>query len=256
MLNLENLKLISINDITFFNGFNKSIKIHKFENTKYYTNLGYDIKYIKEFILMILILLLFLLATYIKLGAFVLIQIIIWLIVFISSNFLIGINPSNIQFKITRILSVCVIVFLLWFNSLEISVHTTMLLPLSIVKISYVHEFDSLIYISDSNTKEERLYLWNYEEIKDFLNSLDIDDNYIVNMEFIPSDEDMYAPQLILSKPFLINRHSSVTTIMKFINERLDYMIEFFYLDDIVIQPNPDIVGPMVKLTYNKINIL
>ena len=77
MLNLENLKLISINDITFFNGFNKSIKIHKFENTKYYTNLGYDIKYIKEFILMILILLLFLLATYIKLGAFVLIQIII-----------------------------------------------------------------------------------------------------------------------------------------------------------------------------------
>jgi hypothetical protein len=73
-------------------------------------------------------------------------------------------------------------------------------------------------------------------------------------MEFMPSDEDMDAPQLILSKPFLINRHSSVTTIMKFINERLDKMVDVFYLDDIVIQP--EIIGPIVKLTYKKINIL
>jgi hypothetical protein len=129
-----------------------------------------------------------------------------------------------------------------------------MLIPLSIVKISFIDDMDSLIYISESNTKEERLYLWNYEEIESFLKSLNIDDNYIVEMEFMPSDEDMDAPQLILSKPFLINRHSSVTTILKFINERLDKMVDVFYLDDIVIQP--EIIGPIVKLTYKKINIL
>lgn len=203
---------------------------------------------------MILLILLFLLTIHFKFGVFVLIQIITWLIVFISSNFLVGINPSNIQFKITRILSLCVIVFILWFNSLETTIHTSMLIPLSIVKISFIDDMDSLIYISESNTKEERLYLWNYEEIESFLKSLNIDDNYIVEMEFMPSDEDMDAPQLILSKPFLINRHSSVTTILKFINERLDKMVDVFYLDDIVIQP--EIIGPIVKLTYKKINIL
>ena len=147
-----------------------------------------------------------------------------------------------------------ILVFILWFNSLETTIYTTVLIPLSIVKISFIDEIDSLIYISESNTKEERLYLWNYEEIESFLKSLNIDDNYIVEMEFMPSDEDMDAPQLILSKPFLINRHSSVTIIMKFINERLDKMVDVFYLDDIVIQP--EIIGPIVKLTYKKINIL
>lgn len=73
-------------------------------------------------------------------------------------------------------------------------------------------------------------------------------------MTFIPSDLDWDAPYLVLSKPFLINKHSSRTTIIKFINERLSLMVERYYLEDIVIQP--DIVcGPIVKFHYSKIYI-
>lgn len=146
---------------------------------------------------MIILLLLFLIATYIKLGLFVLIKIIIWLIVFILSNFLIGINPLNIQFHVTRILSVFVILFILWYNSSEIHIHTALLLPLSIDKISFAHNLDSVLYFYNSKLKQEKLYLWNLEEINDFLKSLD-NENYLVTLEFIPSDEDIDSPQLIL----------------------------------------------------------
>lgn len=87
-------------------------------------------------------------------------------------------------------------------------------------------------------------------------NELDKDETYIVSMEFIPSEEDVDAPYLILSKPFLLNQYSSTTTIQKFIDERLDYMTDIYYLEDSVIQSNTDKVGPIIKLICYKCNIL
>jgi hypothetical protein len=75
-------------------------------------------------------------------------------------------------------------------------------------------------------------------------------------MEFRPSEEDMDAPFLILSKPFLINHYSSPTTIEMFINERLNYMIDTYYLDDSIILPNVDKIGPIIVLTCYKCDIL
>ena len=77
-------------------------------------------------------------------------------------------------------------------------------------------------------------------------------DNYIVTMEFLPFKDEIDAPYLILSKPFLVNEHSSITTIEKFINESLDLMVDKFYLDDNIIQPYNNQFGPIVKLTLNK----
>jgi hypothetical protein len=210
---------------------------------------------------MIILLLLFLLITHIKFGAFVLFQIIIWLIVYFLSTFISGINPSNIQFKIIRLLSIFVIAFILWHNSLLIPVNsleiTTIIFPVSIGSISYLHDSNKMIYFSDSHSVETNLYLWNKDEISDFLkNELDKNETYIVSMEFIPSKEDIDAPQLILSKPFLINQYSSTTTIEMFINERLEFMIDIYYLDDSIIQPNKDKIGPIIKLTCHKCDIL
>jgi hypothetical protein len=73
-------------------------------------------------------------------------------------------------------------------------------------------------------------------------------------MEFLPFKDEIDAPYLILFKPFLVNEHSSSTTIKKFINESLDLMVDKFYLDDNIIQPYNNQFGPIVKLTLNKVH--
>lgn len=83
------------------------------------------------FILPILLLTL----IYIKFGLFVLIQILIWSLVFILSNFLIQFNPNR-EMYIIRILSILVIMFILYYNSLEHIISTALIIPLSISKIS------------------------------------------------------------------------------------------------------------------------
>jgi hypothetical protein len=134
-----------------------------------------------------------------------------------------------------------VIIYILWYDSSEIPIQTSILLPFSIYKITFPKDINEQFIIDYKSIAEESLYIWDDKEIKDFLNSLNNEDNYIVYMQFVPSDEDMDAPNIVLSKPFFINRYSSSTTIRKFINERLHLMIDKYYLDDIVIQP--DVVG-------------
>ena len=203
---------------------------------------------------MILILILLLTIIYIQFGLLVLIQIICWLVVFISSNVLIGLNPWNIKFHITRILSICVIIFILWINSSDISIQKAILLPLSISKIDFFEDIKDKIdrWLIKFPSKNDTFYFWDDQEIKEFLNSLG-NENYIVSMEFIPSELDG-DEVFLLSKPICINKHSSTTTIRKFIDERL-YLIQRQYnLEDIVFQS--DAVGPMIKLHYYEIHII
>ena len=54
---------------------------------------------------------------------------------------------------------------------------------------------------------------------------------------------------MLLSNPFLINKFSSPTLISKFINERLELMIDYYYLDDSVLEESS-----IVLLTYCKFN--
>lgn len=202
---------------------------------------------------MILILLILLTIIYIQFGLFTLIQIMIWLIVFISSNVLIGLNPWNIKAHISRVLSICIVIFILWYNSQEISIQTSMLLPLSISKITFTSEFNHPIFIKFPE-KRETLYLWDDQEIKEFLNSLATDENYIIFMQFKPSELDWDGPNVALSNTFLINRHSSSTTIRKFIDDCLFVIKNTHELDDYVIQP--DVVGPMIELHYCEFEII
>jgi hypothetical protein len=75
-------------------------------------------------------------------------------------------------------------------------------------------------------------------------------------MDFVPIDFKMDSPKIILSKPFLINKNSSPTTIMKFINERIDLMIDILYLDDYVLYAKDDLIGPIINLRYSKVIFL
>jgi hypothetical protein len=79
----------------------------------------------------------------------------------------------------------------------------------------------------------------------------------VARLEFIGyiSLYNQDPPQMLLSKPFLINRNSSAITITKFINERLDYMVDYYYLDDGIIQELRNQDGPVVLLNYSKFYI-
>ena len=103
------------------------------------------------------------------------------------SHILIGINPYKKEWHIIRIMSICVIIYILYYNSITYSIATALILPFSIDKITYLHEykFESIIYV-DPNYQCERFFLFKENEISDFLNELDIDSNYIANIEFIP----------------------------------------------------------------------
>jgi len=207
---------------------------------------------------MYLLLLSFLTFIYIQFGLLVLTQIVIWLMVFLLSNLLIGINPFSKQFYVIRAMSIIVIIFILYYNTKEISFGAMFILPLSINKITYYEDLtkdikDCSFVIIDAITETETFHLIKVNETSDFLNKLDDNANYIVNIEFIPDFAlfDENAPKMILSKPFLINRYSSSTNITKFIFERLEFMADYYYLDDGIIQ----LSGRVVLMNYNKFYI-
>jgi hypothetical protein len=145
--------------------------------------------------------------------------------------------------------------FILYYNSIQIQILTALIIPLSIDKISYFNDVETDNLLVDFSTeKTDRFFLFDINEISDFLNKLDIDDNYIATIEFIPeiSKHKEDAPQMILSKPFLLNRLSSKTTLSKFIFERLNYMVDYYYLDDSIIQELENGIGPVIIINYSK----
>jgi hypothetical protein len=64
---------------------------------------------------MILLLLILLILIYIQFGLFVLIQIVIWTMVFLTSNLLIALNPFSRQYYVIRAISIIVIISILYF---------------------------------------------------------------------------------------------------------------------------------------------
>ena len=93
--------------------------------------------------IIILLLLSGLSIIYLQFGLFQLAQIIIWIIVFFLSNFLLGINPDNTQFKVIRAMGIIVIIFTinsLIFNNSLYSI--SILIPFSIFEIDFRDSFE------------------------------------------------------------------------------------------------------------------
>jgi hypothetical protein len=105
--------------------------------------------------------------------------------------------------------------------------------------------------IIDETVEIGTIILYDNDEIPNFLSKLNNEDNYAVNILFVPEfflSTSIDLPKLSISKPILINRLSSATTLSKFIDERLDIMIDYYFTDDTILQKTMD--GPGLILYY------
>nr|YP_009487293.1 hypothetical protein [Russula lepida]AWB36195.1 hypothetical protein [Russula lepida] len=183
--------------------------------------------------------------VYIYFGLFTLIQILIWIVVFFLSNFLLGINPEEKKFLWIKLFSVLTIMFIIYWNSTVVNVSSMLILPVSIKGVTYFDDVKSSHI--DSKTELAMFNLFDLDQISNFIERLDNDYNYMLNIEFSPLMTEynyLDAPQLILSRPLVINRFSSPATIFEFINRRLFYMVDYYYLDDFILQQSKD--GPVL----------
>jgi hypothetical protein len=184
-------------------------------------------------------------ATYLQVSVIDQIHIIIWIAFYLIANLIIGFHPFSFYWNIIRILSIIMILYLSYKNLDQSMYLTSLLIPISQDKIHYVHDFDvkSLDFYKPNRTvlKIHELTL----DIMDFLKNLNDDDNYWVSLSFYPTitgysiDDGM---QLFLSDPILINKDSSAITLTQFIMDRLQLMIDFYYLDDSIINNNDGII--------------
>jgi hypothetical protein len=200
---------------------------------------------------MILLLIIIFSLLYIKFGLLVLTQIILLTIIFFISNFLIGINPDNREIKVIRVISVSVIWFILIYNSELFTIKTALILPLSISKISYFEEKE--IYSVDQKFETQIFKFWELE-LKDFINNLENNENYVVSIEFIPYFSELISepPRLFISKPILINKHSSPTLISKFIDERLKFLVKYFDMNINILEISEN--DSRIFMMYQKVN--
>jgi hypothetical protein len=155
---------------------------------------------------------------------------------------------------IIRAISIIVFICVLYYNSKNTLILQSVLLPVSINKISFLEDFLDDIYINDRDENTDSFSKLNIEETQDFLNSLDDNSNYLLHLEFIPNILTFHndQPKLDLCKPFMINKNSSAELIKDFIIYKLDEMVDIFYLDDTILQDRKDCTGPIVSLTYFK----
>jgi hypothetical protein len=189
-------------------------------------------------------------ATFFPLSIADQLQLIIWIIVFFITNFLIGFNPFSFKLHIIRMLSIIMILYLSYKN-LDQSIYlTSLLIPISLDKIHFVHDFE-INSLNFHKTRRTVLCINDLTlDIIDFINNLNEDDNYWVSFSFYPTitgyniDDGM---QLYISDPILINKDSSSILLTQFIMNRLHRMIDFYYLDDSIINNNDSII--VVKFT-------
>lgn len=122
-------------------------------------------------------------------------------------------------------------------------------------KIHYVHDFQ----IKSLNFYEEKgtIFVLNKltTDITDFLNNLNENDNYWLSLSFYP-DINGYANneglKLYISDPILINRDSCPLLLTKYIMNRLNLMIDFYYLDDSIINS----ANPVITVKYTEIELI
>jgi hypothetical protein len=166
---------------------------------------------------------------YLQFGLLPLAQTIIWIIVLFLSNFLLGINPDNTQFKVIRAMAIIVIIFIinsLIFNNSLYSI--SILIPFSVFEINFRDSFEWKF--ASYRVKPEILYLKIQTLTKDIdllLHSLVDDVNYSMSLSFIKSykewkDNKEKIDPVFIDDAIIINKESDPILITEFILKRLD----------------------------------
>ena len=128
---------------------------------------------------------------------------------------------------------------------------------MSITNITLLQEIlPNEMFISNNSQVESLIYYDNLE-IQIFLSKLEIDQAYVVTFEYVMSllmyDSD--GPYINLGKPILITKNSNAKIISDYIKERINLIIDTFYLDDSILNHNNNPDGPVVLMNYCKINL-
>lgn len=209
---------------------------------------------------MILILVLFLIIIHIKFGLLTLIQISIWLIVFFSSNFLLGINPNEIKFKAIRILAVITILFIIFYES-QINVVTTILFPFSLFQIDFRDSFEWKIKKTRDKHKISYLTIQTLtQDMISLLNSLKDDENYSMSLCFISrynkwKDNKEENPPLLIDNAIIINKESDPILISQFIMTKLEdeglFITNYSFKDSIINTIDPKILTVSIAIEVN-----
>lgn len=178
---------------------------------------------------LLLIFLIILTFTYIKYGLLVTISIVIWFMVFFLSNLLIGIDPNNREMYIIRIISILIIIFILYYNSIQFTISSAFIVPLSITKITYLNDLLNdkqnnhldIIYINKAD------FIWfdfaDFKDIMDLLSNLEENKAYVVTFELILDQVTYEAgdPTIILAQPILISKRSNPWIILDYLSPRV-----------------------------------
>jgi hypothetical protein len=188
----------------------------------------------------LIIIILILTIIHIKFGLLVLISIIVWSIIFLLSNFLLGLNPNNKEMFIIRIISILVIIFILYYNSLEYGIITSLIIPLSINKITYLEDIlnEKENYHLNIFFLRKPNLLWlsfsDYKEIMNLLCLLDHNKAYIVTFDLIldQSGYQLGDPSIILGSPILISKDSNPWLISKYLSSKVVKSCNSYDLND------------------------
>jgi hypothetical protein len=170
------------------------------------------------------------------------------ILIFFISHLLLGANPLSIKLHIIRILSILIILYYLDINQSNYLI--SLLPPFCLDKIHYVHDFQ-IKSINFFEQKGSILYLNSLtRDLTIFLDNLSDNDNYWISLTFYP-DISGYANEegikLVISDPILINKESNSLLLTKFIMNRLNLMIDSYYLDDSIINNKNSVV--IIKYT-------
>ena len=154
------------------------------------------------------------------------------------SNFLLGLNPNNKEMFIIRILSILVIIFILYYNSLEHIISKAWIIPLSIGKITFLEDLfkDDEDYNIFYLRKPELVWFnfGDFKEIMNLLSLLESDKAYIVTFDLIldQSGYQLGDPSIILGPPILISKDSNPWLISNYLLSKLVKSCNSYDLDD------------------------
>lgn len=112
------------------------------------------------------------------------IQVIIWISLYLLTNFIIGFHPFSFKWNIIRLLSILVI-FYITIRNLDLSIYySSLLMPFSQDKIDFVHDFE-VKSMNFYKTKRSVFYIKNLTlDITNFINNLNENENYWVSLSF------------------------------------------------------------------------
>lgn len=82
-------------------------------------------------------------------------------------------------------------------------------------------------------------------ELTEFLVNLNDTDNYWVSLSFYPNIDgykNCEGIKMSISTPIVVNIDSSPLLLTKFIMNRLNLMIDFYYLDDSIINSEDSVI--------------